>query len=94
MHTKQSVALILLILLFVAPLLFGTGAVTVDSFVFKGLADDKVGSGGNTRPDGVQDAHFILTLKLSSPAQIRSLKLQLTDMSFSQFYTTNCFRKF
>jgi hypothetical protein len=79
MHTKQSVALILLILLFVAPLLFGTGAVTVDSFVFKGLADDKVGSGGNTRPDGVQDAHFILTLKLSSPAQIRSLKLQLTD---------------
>lgn len=79
MHSKRSVTLILLIMLFVAPLLFGTSAVTVQSFEFKGLDDDKVGSGGNTRPDGVQDAHFVLTLKLSSPAQIRSLKLDLVD---------------
>jgi hypothetical protein len=79
MQTRQRVALVLLILLFVAPLLFGIGAVTVESFVYKGLDDDKVGSGGNTRADGVQDAHFVLTLKLSSPAQVKSLKLQLTD---------------
>ncbi len=79
MHTKRSVVPILLLLLFVSPLLFATGVVTVQSFVYKGLDADRVGSGGNIRADGVQDAHFVLTLKLSSPAQVRSLKLQLTD---------------
>ncbi len=79
MYAKRSVVLTCLIMLLFAPLLFGIGAVTVESFVYMGLDSDKVGSGGNTQPDGVPDAHFVLTLRIPSPVQIQSLKLQLID---------------